>query len=145
MPGSRSRVKRHEPPHVHTSELAQALDTAALTRRCDSKFVTGLDTRPAFIETTTASLAVAPRHVDNPPAVARLQQLEEIDVQRAANGGARDPFRHVVDFDLDPAIVDVLSLSSPLAVMSIISRAVSVRMLSAPEASCSRDRLASSG
>jgi hypothetical protein len=59
---------------------------------------------------SSARLAVAPRYVDDPPAIPRLQELKEINVERAANGGARDAFRHVVDFDLDPAIVDVLSL-----------------------------------
>src|SRR3954452_1585724 len=57
-----------------------------------------------------SALAVAPRHVDDPPALPCLQELEEIDIERAANGGARDAFRYVVDLDLDPAIGDVLSL-----------------------------------
>ena len=52
-----------------------------------------------------------PRHVDDPPAVPRLQELEEIHVERAANSDARDAFRHIVDFHLDPAIVDVLFLA----------------------------------
>jgi hypothetical protein len=58
----------------------------------------------------SARLAVAPRHVDDPPALPRLQELEKINVERAPNGGARDAIRYVVDYDIDPAIVDVLSL-----------------------------------
>jgi hypothetical protein len=59
---------------------------------------------------SSARLAVAPRHVDDPPALPRLQELEKINVERAPNGGARDAIRYVVDYDIDPAIVDVLSL-----------------------------------
>ena len=62
-----------------------------------------------FNQARSARLAVAPRHVDDPPALPRLQELEKINVERAPNGGARDAIRHIVDFDLDPAIVDVLS------------------------------------
>ena len=62
-----------------------------------------------FNQARSARLAVAPRHVDDPPALPRLQELEKINVERAPNGGARDAIRHILDFDLDPAIVDVLS------------------------------------
>ena len=108
--GARQRSAR-------TLALAALRDSASLSRgnrrhrgrfRFDS--APSIGTVACFNQARSARLAVAPRHVDDSPALPRLQELEKINVERAPNGGARDAVRHVVDYDIDPAIVDVLSL-----------------------------------
>ena len=97
----------------------------SLSRGCgivSSKVIDGTESGPGstpapsigtvacFNQARSARLAVAPRHVDDSPAFPRLQELKKVNVERAPSRGARDAIRHVVDFDFDPAIVDVLSL-----------------------------------